>query len=150
MAVRTRYDVGPKAADEFCSLYEPHPAWGERTREDVFSIIEGSDEVVGLWDTDVESFVASARVLTDYHVQAMIYDVIVASSRRREGLGQRVMQAIADHPALEDVTLTLHCREGLVPFYEQCGYELHDRDLEAPDGSTFSYRTMLLHRDEDR
>lgn len=84
-------------------------------------------------------------MLTDYHAQAMVYDVIVAESRRGEGLGRQIMNVVAEHPALQEVTLTLHCREELAPFYEQCGYEFHDRDVEMSDGTTFTYRTMKLH-----
>ena len=147
MALETDYYLTADAADDLCTLYEPHPAWGERSREEVIQIIEGSDEVVGLWDTETDVLVASARVLSDYHVQAMVYDVIIAESRRGEGLGRQVMNVVADHPELQEVTLTLHCREGLVPFYDQCGYVLHDRDVEMSDGTTFTYRTMRLHRD---
>ena len=146
MPLETDYHLTAEAADDLCALYEPHPAWGERSREEVIQIVEGSDEVVGIWDTGTGSLVASARVLTDYHVQAMVYDVIVAESRRDEGLGRQIMNVVAEHPALLEVTLTLHCREELAPFYEQCGYAFHDRDIEMSDGKTFTYRTMKFHR----
>ncbi len=147
MALETEYYLTPDAADELRSLYDPHPAWGERSHEEVRAVIENSDEVVGVRDADTGSLVASARVLTDYRFQAMVYDVIVAESRRGEGLGRRAMDAVLDHPDLRDVDLALHCREGLVPFYETCGFELHDRDVEVFDGETVTYRTMRYERD---
>lgn len=146
MALET-VDLTPDAAPELRSLYDPHPAWGERSREEVRAVIENSDEVVGVRDTDTGSLVASARVLTDYRFQAMVYDVIVDESRRGEGLGRRVMEAVLSHPDLQGVPLSLHCREGLVPFYEDCGFELHDRDVEVGDGETVTYRTMRHERD---
>lgn len=147
MIMERDYELSAEAADDLCRLYEPHPAWGERSREEVVQIVEGSDEVVGLRDTETGNLVASARVLTDYRVQAMVYDVIVAESRRGEGLGHQIMDVVADHPALQDVTLTLHCREDLVPFYEQSDYVLHDHDVEVGDGVTVTYRTMKHFRD---
>lgn len=146
MSLESDYHLTVEAADDLCALYEPHPAWGERSRDEVIEIVEGSDEVVGIWDTRTDVLVASARVLTDYRVQAMVYDVIVAESRRGEGLGQQIMNVVAEHPELQEVTLTLHCREGLAPFYEQCGYVFHDRDVEMADGTLITYRTMKLHR----
>ena len=145
MPLETDYDLTAEAADDLCTLYEPHPAWGERSHNEVNQLVEGSDEVVGLWETNTDLLVASARVLTDYHAQAMVYDVIVAESRRGEGLGRQIMNVVAEHPALQEVTLTLHCREEQTPFYEQCGYEFHDQDVEMSDRTTFTYRTMKLH-----
>jgi predicted GNAT family N-acyltransferase len=146
MALETEQHLTPDATADLRSLYDLHPAWGERSREEVRAVIENSDEVVGLRDTATDSLVAAARVLTDYRFQAMVYDVIVAESRRGEGLGRRVMDAVVDHPNLEEVPLALHCREGLVPFYEDCGFHLHDRDVETDHGTT-TYRTMRYERD---
>ena len=73
----------------------------------------------------------------------MIYEVIVAEVHRGESLGQQIVDAIVTHPQLQDVILTLRCREELVPFYDRCGFELRDRDVEMPDGETVTYRTMV-------
>lgn len=148
MALVSDYELTVRDANALCELYEPHPAWGERNLEEVASIIEGSDEVVGLREQQTGDLVASARILTDYHIHAMVYDVIVAKSRRGEGLGRQIMKVVANHPALQDVTLTLHCREDLVGFYEQCDYVLFDRDaIELEDGKKITYRTMKLIRE---
>jgi predicted GNAT family N-acyltransferase len=148
MTLEAEHHLTPDATAELRALYDPHPAWGERSREAVRAVIENSDVVVGVRDTAAGSLVASARVLTDYRFQAIVYDVIVDESRRGEGLGRRVMDAVVGHPDLQDVDLSLHCREGLVPFYEDCGFELHDRDVEVLDGETVTYRTMRYERDE--
>lgn len=66
-----------------------------------------------------------------------MFDVIVASDRRHEGCGETLVQAIVDHPDLQDLPgLSLLCREGLVPFYESVGFELFERKLEIPEGGT--------------
>lgn len=147
MALETDYTLTAEATDDLRTLYESHPAWGERSREEVRRLVENSDEVVGIRETETDSLVASARVLTDYLRQAMVYDVIVATSRRGEGIGRRVVDAVVTHPRLQEVGISLHCREDLVPFYERCGFELHDRDVQTPDGTTITYRTMRRTRD---
>ena len=142
--VRVDSSLDIEAADDLRSLYDAYPAWADRTVEEVRDIIENSDVVVGLWDTSRETdrLVASARVLTDFLRYGMIYEVIVAEDRRGEGLGGRVMDAVVTHPELQDIHLTLHCREELVPFYERCDFRLNDRDVEFPDGEAITYRTM--------
>ncbi|WP_195156028.1 GNAT family N-acetyltransferase [Halococcus agarilyticus] len=70
----------------------------------------------------------------DFVYYAEVYDVIVAESRRNEGVGERLMEAIVEHPALEAIdVIELLCREGLVPFYETCGFEVFDNRATVDD-----------------
>lgn len=131
------------SAPELRALYDDYRPWANRSEGKVAQLIENTDEVIGIWDTGTDELVASARVLTDYHQYSMIYEVIVAESRRGENLGRQIIDAIVTHPKLQDVILTLRCREGLVPFYDKCGFELRDRDIEMPDGERITYRTMI-------
>ena len=120
------------------SLYRDHDWWTGRTADDVERAIEGSDIVVGIEDDG--RLIASARVLTDYVYYASIYDVIVAADRRGEGLGQRLVDAVVEHPELASVeAVHLDCGSDLVPFYESAGFT--SRDL----GSDFE--TMVLRDD---
>jgi predicted GNAT family N-acyltransferase len=136
------------SAPELRALYDDYSPWADRSEKEVAQLIKNTDEVIGLWDTETNTLVASARVLTDYHQYSMIYEVIVAESRRGENLGRQVVDAVIAHPELQDVILTLRCREGLVPFYDKCGFELRDRDIEMPDGETITYRTMVHESSE--
>lgn len=136
------------SASELRALYDDYRPWANRSEEEVAQLMENTDEVIGIWDTETDELVASARVLTDYHQYSMIYEVIVAESRRGEDLGRQTIDAIVTHPRLQDVILTLRCREGLVPFYDKCGFELRDRDIEMPDGETITYRTMIHQSSE--
>jgi GNAT superfamily N-acetyltransferase len=136
------------AASELRDLYDDYPAWADRSVEEVAQLINNTDEVIGIWDTETDTLIGAARVLTDYHQYSMIYEVIVAESRRGEDLGRQVVDAVVTHPELQDVILTLRCREGLIPFYDRCGFELRDRDIEVPGGETITYRTMV-HESSD-
>lgn len=114
-------------APELQELYQTHWWFDGRSVENIRQSLRGSDEVFGVRDASDETLVASCRVLTDYTFTGKILDVIVAESRRRQGLGSELMRAVTSHPplaALEE--LTLNCREGIVPFYEQVGFEVHD------------------------
>ena len=142
MAIEIDYNPAKEDAGDLRDLYNSYPAWAGRTVEEVRNILDYTDEVICLWDTETEDLIGSARVLTDYHYYGMIYEVIVLESRRSEGFGERVMNAISEHPRLEEVTLMLHCQEKLVPFYEKCGFTTHDRGLRLPSGETSNNRTM--------
>ncbi|WP_327050757.1 GNAT family N-acetyltransferase [Halomicrococcus gelatinilyticus] len=122
-------------------VYADHPPWADRTGAEVRELLANTDEAVGLREA-AGALVAAARVLTDYREYGMVYDVVVADDRRGEGLGVRLMEAVASHSALDDVHLALHCREDLVPFYERCGFTPHDRDVELPNGETMTYRIV--------
>jgi len=87
-------------------------------------------------------------VLTDFAIKALIFDVIVDSEYRGQGLGKRLLDAVVAHPALQTVQhLELYCLPELVPFYERCGFSdslgglrlmrlaKTDSDREAMNGS---------------
>lgn len=89
---------------------------------------------------------AAARVLTDY---ANVFDVIVAADRRREGIGEVLMEAVTTHPALQEVGgLSLLCRDGLVAYYESVGFERFDPHVEIPEGGTEEMVRMTFEHDD--
>lgn len=58
-----------------------------------------------------------------------------------------LMSAVVDHPALENVSLSLRCRRGLIPYYESVGFELFDPDIEIPEEGTEKLVLMRYSRD---
>jgi len=133
-----------ESPEELQELYQTYGWWEDRQLNDIRRAIEQTDEIIGLRDLEQGMLVASSRVLTDYVYYGKILDTIVAESLRGNGLGKRVMNAITTHPQLQDVDiLTLNCREGLVPFYEACGFSVHDMTTERPDGTEEDYYMMV-------
>lgn len=129
MDVEVIRDVPPERADELVALYDTWEWWADRDETRVAAAIDGSDAVVGLEDDGL--LVASARAITDGVYYAKIYDVIVDADRRGEGLGQRVVDVLLDHPALADVDhANLLCEPDLVPFYRRCGFSEPPTDLQ--------------------
>jgi predicted GNAT family N-acyltransferase len=129
-------------AEELSGLYHDHPGWADREVAAVRRALEHTSLAIGLRDGN--RLVAAARLLTDFVYYAKVYDVIVAADRRGEGLGRRLMAEIAAQPALSEMAydhLELVCREGLVPFYESCGFERFDATVEV-DGRKEEYVKM--------
>lgn len=107
--------------------------WTEgRELEDIRRMLDHSDEHIALIDAESDTLIGFSRVLTDYVYKALVFDVIVANSCRNQKLGQELMKAVVNHPALEAVEhIELYCVSELVPFYEQWRFtdELDDLRL---------------------
>ena len=124
-------ELTPADAPELTALYEAYDWWADREVESVREALANSIAVGVREDGEL---VASARVVTDGVYYAKCYDVVVREERRGEGIGAELLDAVVSHPELEDVFLSLTCREGLVPFYERCGFEPYPSPVERPDG----------------
>jgi GNAT superfamily N-acetyltransferase len=109
--------------DDLWRLYQ-HEWWTRgRTRSQVGSLVEHSDIIVALCEADNRRLVAFARVLTDFSIKALIFDIIVASDYRKQGLGKRLLDTLLAHPALQSVRhFELYCLPELVPFYQRWGF----------------------------
>lgn len=146
-------ELTPTDAEELADLYQDYEWWEDRQVRDVRAALDETEIAIGVVDDAAGEngrMVAAARVLTDYVYYGMVFDVIVASDRRDEGFGETLMQAVVDHPDLQDLPgLSLQCREGLVPFYESVGFEYYDPEMEIPEGGTEDLVRMTYQHDED-
>ncbi|WP_436926449.1 GNAT family N-acetyltransferase [Halosimplex amylolyticum] len=147
MSVTVERSLGPAATPELIDLYETYGWWADREEAPLRRALAATDEVVALRDEETGDLVAAARVLTDYTYYAMVYDVIVRAGRRGEGLGEELLAALVTHPPLSDVDLSLLAREGLVPFYEACGFEAIGA-VDRPDGEPETLRPLAYRREE--
>jgi predicted GNAT family N-acyltransferase len=138
--------LGPDDAPALVALYRTYEWWADREEPAVRRALTATDEAVGLRDEDGH-LVAAARVLTDYTYYAMVFDVIVHADRRGEGLGEQLLAVVVTHPPLADVSPTLLAREGLVPFYEACGFE-QQGGIDHPDGEPEQLRFLAYRRGE--
>jgi len=104
-------------------LYQSEWWTQSRQEADVRQMLKNCDVIVAISDTANGVLVGFARVLTDFVYKAVIFDVIVDSSCRSQGIGRLLMDAVVNHPALRPVKhLELHCLPELEPFYEQWGF----------------------------
>lgn len=138
--------LGPEATSELLDLYETYEWWADREAAPLRRALAATDEVVGIRDAGTDDLVAATRVLTDYTYYAMVFDVIVRADRRGEGLGAELLAAVVTHPPLSDVDPTLLAREGLVPFYESCGF-VDQGGIAHPDGDPEELRFLAYRRE---
>lgn len=125
----TTVELGPEEAEAYLKLYHEFDWWADREHAAVEKALENTSLAVGLCDEN--EIVAAARVFTDFVYYAKVYDVIVAESRRGDGLGERLMETVTEHPDLDSIdVIELGCREGLIPFYESCGFKVFDTRAE--------------------
>jgi ribosomal protein S18 acetylase RimI-like enzyme len=157
-------DLSPDDAPELAALYEEYEWWEDRSVEGVRDALAETEVAVGVVSeaktaskasgdeprADDGDLVAAARVLTDYHYYANVFDVIVAADRRDEGFGETLMEAVVSHPDLQEVSgLSLLCREGLVSFYESVGFEQFDREVAFPEGGAEELVYMTHYENDD-
>jgi GNAT superfamily N-acetyltransferase len=108
---------------ELHALYQGEWWTTGRTLEDVRTMLQHTDFVFGVIDSDSAKLLAFARVLTDRVYKAFLYDVIVHPDVRAAGLGTFLMQHIMEHPVLSKVRhFELYCLPERVPFYERHGF----------------------------
>ncbi len=116
--------------EELHRLYR-HQWWtGDRTLEETRSLVRHSSLVLGFLD-EGGCLAAFARVLSDFTVKAMIFDVIVSEAFQGQGVGKALMNAIHSHPELRRVRhFELYCLPEMAPYYESLGFrELNDELL---------------------
>ncbi|WP_226021698.1 GNAT family N-acetyltransferase [Halomicrobium salinisoli] len=147
MPVTVERSLGPEDVPQLVDLYETYDWWADRGETELRRALAATDEAVALRETESGDLVAAARVLTDYSYYAMVFDVIVHADRRGEGLGEELLAALVTHPPLADVDLELLSREGLVPFYEACGFE-EVGAVDRPGGDPEELRFLAYRRDE--
>jgi ribosomal protein S18 acetylase RimI-like enzyme len=108
--------------DELLGLYRQTWWAADRIRDQVISMLAGTDLVFGFVD-DESRLVAFARVVTDGKYFAMILDVIVSEELRGTGLGERLMNAVLRRPELAGLkSVELVCQPDLIAFYERFGF----------------------------
>lgn len=104
-------------------LYEREWWTQGRSEAQVRTLIENSDIIVAFCEAESRRLVAFARVLTDFTIKALVFDVIVDRDYRGQGLGKTLLDTVLAHPVLKSVrSFELYCRSELVPFYERWGF----------------------------
>ena len=107
---------------ELTDLYT-NESWSQnRTQQDIAKMLAASDIVIGLVD-ECDRLIGFIRVLTDFVYRAFIFDVMVKSTHRNQGLSKKLLESVIDHPQLQSVEyLGLYCLPEMVPFYERWGF----------------------------
>jgi len=120
--MKTIYKLESKHISALHELYQKEWWTEKRTLEETKSVVKNSSIVIGLVDEN-DTLLAFARVLTDYIVKAIIFDVIVDERYRSRGLGKELMRLILGHNKLKKVKhFELYCLPDMVEFYRAYGF----------------------------
>ncbi|HEY6572048.1 MAG TPA: GNAT family N-acetyltransferase [Candidatus Eisenbacteria bacterium] len=96
-----------------------------RTAGQVERALQHSRPVVTAWDGD--RMVGFTRVISDLTYRATIWDVIVAESHRKRGIGREMMRLVLDHPDLKTVSMFVLLTMDQHRFYENLGFQTESK-----------------------
>lgn len=116
-------ELSEKNKMELLEMYQ-HEWWSVgRTLKDIETIIDHSSFIICILDQEYNKLVAFSRILTDHFKFAYVYDVIVEREHRGTGLGDMLLNAISNHPILNNIgSIELICRKEMMPFYKKYGF----------------------------
>jgi GNAT superfamily N-acetyltransferase len=82
---------------------------------------ESSQEVATLWHG--EKIIGFGRMITDYHINSAIFDVVVDPEFQKQGLGKKLMLALMSKAP--ETCFHLTSTFGKEAFYHKLGYRYH-------------------------
>ena len=100
-------------------------AWWSKDRsiEDTIAVMHGSTACFGVLDKEGK-LIVFARVLSDLVEKAMIFDVIVDESYKKQGLGTTMLTEVLKSKYCRNTRhIELYCKEEMIPFYNKLGFE---------------------------
>jgi GNAT superfamily N-acetyltransferase len=117
------HELTQEQVSQLHQLYQ-HEWWTKgRTLEDTRRMLAHTDYIVGLCNPATKRLIAFGRVLSDRVFKALIFDIMVESTYRNQGLGAVVINAILQHPELDEVKhFELYCLPELFAFYQKWGF----------------------------
>ncbi len=97
--------------------------WGkERSLEDTINCVRGSQICIGILDND-DKLIGFTRIISDFIYKAIIFDVIVSTTYRGNGLGNKLMSLVKSHEKLKKVKhFELYCLPEMESFYSNFGF----------------------------
>lgn len=116
--------------EQVLDLYRGADWAKDRTLEETQAILAQSSLVFSLWEDN--RLVAFARVLTDFVVRAVIFDVIVHPDDQGKGIGRLVMEKMLAHPSLVKVPVFILQTKDKQAFYAKFGFvQSTERKVDA-------------------
>lgn len=112
--------LNEKQKDDLFKMYQNEWWSKDRSKNDVDFILQNSSFIIAIINKKNDELCAFSRILTDYFRFSYVYDVIVNSPYRGQGVGKMLLQEITQHPIVKKVgSIELVCRKGTMPFYQQ-------------------------------
>ena len=121
-----QFDTGPKQIDlsQLQELFKLEALWPkERRVEDLESAISNSEPVVSAWDG--EKMIGFARATSDGIYRAIIWDVVIHPDYRGDGLGQKLLGTLLNHPRMNRVEKIYLMTSDRQQLYKQIGFKFN-------------------------
>lgn len=116
------YELSPSQIEDLFELYKKEWWTSNRTLDETLQCVHGSQLCIGIVD-EHDVLIGFTRVITDFTFKALIFDVIVAESSRKLGLGNKLIELVKNHPKLGSIKhFELYCLPELEQFYENNGF----------------------------
>lgn len=106
-------------ASDVIRLYNDAGWWEDRLEEDIEAMLN-KELSVGAWEND--TLIGFARAVSDGKFRAYIEDVVIHSSYRKEGIGEKLVSKLLVELSHIDI-ISLFCEEHLIPFYEKNNFK---------------------------
>jgi ribosomal protein S18 acetylase RimI-like enzyme len=106
-------------ASDVSRLYQDAGWWDDRLEEDIEEMLSDKRSV-GAWEDD--TLIGFARAVSDGKFRAYIEDVVIHSSYRKGGIGEKLVSKLIAELSHIDV-ISLFCEEHLIPFYEKNNFK---------------------------
>lgn len=109
----------PILPSDLMGLYQDAGWWTNRDENGISQLLV-SGVAVGAWKDD--RLVGFCRSISDGIYRAYVEDVVVLSTYRNKGIGERMVKRLLDE--LKDIdVISLFCTEDLDGFYEWSGFK---------------------------
>lgn len=123
------YRLTAAQTEQLHALYQQEWWTKSRTLDETRRVVAGSQICIGLVD-EHDKLVGFARVLTDYTIKALIFDVVVRGDHRNSGLGGKLLSLIKTHERLQRVKhFELYCLPEMFDYYAKHGFSTEVGDV---------------------
>ena len=115
--------LSEKQTEDLYHLFQDE--WWTKGRQlsDIRKMLQNSDVIIAFCDSRTKKLLAFSRIITDFVYKALIFDVIIDSFHRNQGIGRDLMEMIVEHRLLKSVEhFELYCLPEMVPFYQKWGF----------------------------
>jgi ribosomal protein S18 acetylase RimI-like enzyme len=135
MKIEAIAQLTPAQIEDLHLLYQS-TWWGKnRTIPGIRKMLQNTDLIIGFCEVETKKLIGFTRVITDYVYRAVLWDVMVEESYRGQGLGKALVEAVINHPSLQEVeAISLVCLPEMVPFYENLGFNRLEIELMTRGG----------------
>jgi ribosomal protein S18 acetylase RimI-like enzyme len=122
------YTDDPARVDlrQLLALYDATYWAKQRTLDQVERALRHSRPVLSAWEGG--RLVGFTRVISDLTYRATIWDVIVAASHQKRGIGRELVRLAIEHPDLRTVSMFVLLTKDQHRFYERLGFTT-ERDM---------------------